>query len=300
MRRLQAKYERYGFAPVGLMTNLKFIVNRSLWKLLKAFRGEEVGFFWFEKPFRLNDVFYSITNGYYFKASGQIDFNFMGGRHECFQDEYMHEILREGSIFIDVGAHLGRFTLLGARLVGEKGMVVALEPDQRVFQRLVENVGLNNLQNVIALPIAASNRNVLALFKLSKTLRGWSSLTNMHKDTVVAEVPIPAFTLDTLVESLRLERVDLVKIDVEGAEDKVLEGAVEVLDVFRPALLIEMHAEDPWSKCRKILENYGYEYNVIHRDLTAPVLHFHIYAHSKKLGEKTAWDEGYESNRSMC
>jgi len=285
LRKLLAKYEHYGYAPVGLASNLKFIVNRSLWKLLKVFRGEEPEFFWFEKPFRINDVFYSLTNGYYFKASGHNDFNFIGGRHESFQDRYMDESLQDGSIFIDVGAHLGRFTLRAANLVGENGQVVALEPDQRVFQRLMENVELNNMHNVIALPIAASNGNFLAHFKLSNS-SGWSSLTDMHKETVVAEVPIPAFTLDTLVESLELRRVDLVKIDVEGAEDEVLEGAAELLEVFRPALLIEVHADEPWSKCRRILEKKGYNYTIIHRDSESADPHFHVYAHTKVLAEK--------------
>lgn len=288
MRKLMAKYEKYGYAPVGLATILKFVVNRGLWKLLKAFRDKDAGLFWCEKPFRLNDVFYSIANGYYFKASSYSDFNFMGGRHESFQDKYMDETLQDGSIFIDVGAHLGRFTLLGARLVGEKGLVVALEPDYHVFQRLLENLELNNLQNVIALPIAASNRNFLARFRLSTT-SGWSSLTNMHKETVLAEVSIPAFTLDTLVESLRLERVDIVKIDVEGAEDEVLEGAVKLLDTFKPALLIEVHAEDPWAKCKRILENNGYEYIVIHRDPEAAIPHFHVYARTKVGVEKSSF-----------
>ncbi len=282
MKFLVKKYEKYGYAPVGLKTTLKFLVNRSIWKLLRIIKGDNPNSSWLKKPFDINDVFYSIINGYYFKASENNDINFMGGRHEDFQDNYINKILREGSIFIDVGAHLGRFTLLGANIVGNKGLVVALDPDQRVFQRLVENVNINNLHNVITLPIAASNKNFLAHFRLSKTL-GWSSLTNMHENKIEAEVLIPAFTLDDLIESLELNHVELVKIDVEGAEDKVLEGAVNLLESFRPILLIEVHTEESWIQCNKILENKGYNYNLINRDFESAIPHFHIYAYTTRV-----------------
>jgi len=279
------KYDKYGFAPVGAASSIKFLVNRVIWRLSKTLGGGEPGFFWFEKPFRLDDVFYSMANGYYFRASDRIDFNFMGGRHESFQDEYLRGVLREGAVFMDVGAHLGRFTLLGSRLVGEKGMVVALEPDREVYNRLTENIGLNGLRNIVPLPVAASNRNELALFRVSST-SGWSSLTDMHIDTMKEEVPVPAFRLDSIAETLNIGRVDLLKIDVEGAEGEVLEGAVDILESFTPSMLVEVHGEKPWSKCSAILEEHGYETNVIHLDITSSEPHFHVFAHSESGGER--------------
>lgn len=277
------RYEKYGYAPVGLLPTIKFLFNRAVWKFLKTFGIEYKGLDWFEKPFKLNDVFYCINNDYYFKASDRKDFNFILDIHESFQDEYVRENLVDGSIFIDVGAHMGRFTLLGARSVGNDGLVLSLEPDQRVFRQLVENVGLNKFQNVTALPVAAFKDNCLVSFKLSNT-SGWSSLTDMHKDSIFNEVHIPAFKLDTIIESLKIESVDLIKIDVEGAEDKVLEGATKILDEYEPKLLIEIHGSEPWSKCERILEDHGYEFTVINRDTTSEDLHFHIYAFPRNFG----------------
>ena len=98
---------------------------------------------------------------------------------------------------------------------------------------------------------------------------------------MISEAHIPAFTLDTLLGALGLERVDLVKIDVKGAEEKVLEGAAKLLDAFRPALLIEAHGKESWSPCRRILENHSYEYDVINRNPIASALYFHVYAHTE-------------------
>jgi len=276
------RYEKYGYAPVGFLPTVKFLFNRAVWKFLKTFGIEYKGLDWFERPFKLNDVFYCINGDYYFKASDRKDFNFILGMHESFQDKYIRENLVDGSRFIDVGAHMGRFTLLGAQSVGKNGLVLSLEPDQRVFQQLLENISLNKYQNIISLPVAAFNDNDLVSFKISKT-SGWSSLTDMHKDSIFNEVHIPAFKLDTIIESLKIESVDLIKIDVEGAEDNVLEGAVEILDKFRPALLIEIHGKEPWSKCEKLLEGHGYEFEVINRDTTSEDQHFHIYAYPRAL-----------------
>jgi len=274
------RYEKYGYAPVGLLPTIKFLFNRAVWKFLKTFGIKYAGLDWFERPFKLNDVFYCINNDYYFKASDRKDFDIIFGMHESFQDEYIRKNLVDGSRFIDIGAHMGRFTLLGARSVGKNGLVLSLEPDQRVFQQLLENISLNKYQNIISLPVAAFNDNDLVSFKISKT-SGWSSLTDMHKDSIFNEVHIPAFKLDTIIESLKIESVDLIKIDVEGAEDKVLEGATKILEKFIPKLLIEIHENESWSKCEKMLGDHGYEYEVIHRDPTSPEFHFHIYAYSK-------------------
>lgn len=273
------KYEKYGYAPVGLLPTIKFLFNRAVWKFLKIF-GIESDLNWFEIPFKLNDVFYCINDDYYF------NFDIIFGMHESFQDEYIRENLVDGSRFIDVGAHMGRFTLLGARSVGKNGLVLSLEPDQRVFQKLLENISLNEFQNVISLPVAAFNDNCIVSFKISKN-QGWSSLTDMHKDSIFNEVNIPAFKLDAIIESLKLERIDLIKIDVEGAEDKVLEGAAKILDEYKPKLLIEIHGSEPWSKCERILRDNGYEFSIINRDTTSEDLHFHIYAYS----ENTVRDE---------
>lgn len=66
--------------------------------------------------------------------------------------------LRKGDVFIDVGAHIGKYTILVAKIVGKEGLVIAIEPNPENYETLLENIKLNNLKNVIAVNIAAWNK----------------------------------------------------------------------------------------------------------------------------------------------
>lgn len=268
--------------PLDAPNAFKLLANRVARKAFETVTRRELGFTSFEGPLHIDGggVFYDTLNGFYFRASGAG--TIVG--HESFQDTYMAERLEGGSVFIDVGAHVGRFTLLGARLVGEAGLVVALEPDPRVRRNLMANVKLNGFKNIVVSPVAASDMDGAECLHLSRTT-GWSSLLkDAHKGTwIVNEVVVPASTLDTLARSLELKRVDLIKVDVEGADHRVLEGAGDILEKFSPALLVEVHPKTSWTRCKEIMEDNEYRYVVIHRNPRTS-RHFHIYARKETQG----------------
>ena len=166
------------------------------------------------------------------------------GQYEPLETAIVHAALRDGATFVDVGAHWGYFSLLAAHLVGGSGRVVALEPDPRLHDALAANVTRNNLPQVTAVAVAASESAgtaVLQGFAPSATNRGVSSL--MGSDG--GEGPsysVRTEAMDDLLDALQVGVVDLIKVDVEGAEALVLRGMRRGLAAHRyRRLLLELH-----------------------------------------------------------
>lgn len=172
-------------------------------------------------------------------------------REVCFTRVYepqetwlVREILQPGMSFVDVGANWGYFTLLAAHLVGVQGRILSLEPDPRMFARLQENIECNRLSQVTALPIAA------AATAEKLTLAGYDEVGgNFGISRLVSGVLPPtisfqveAVALDDLLDAQQLEAVDLMKMDIEGAEAFALVGLERSLRLGRiKRLLLELH-----------------------------------------------------------
>jgi len=129
---------------------------------------------------------------------------------------------------IDVGANIGAFTLIMARQVGETGRVLAIEPYPFVAERLVENLSLNRMLNVQVVMCALADRSKTATLYVPDPKwpnQGVASLSPVRGSQLVSQIEVQCFTLDDLLEKLDwTERLDLMKIDVEGHEMSVLRG----------------------------------------------------------------------------
>jgi FkbM family methyltransferase len=132
--------------------------------------------------------------------------------------QYITNFVEEGKTVIDVGASNGYYTLLLARLVGPRGLVYAFEPLPRAFRVLRKNISINGYENVILENKAASEANGMARFYVSSRSYGRSSLCAQFEPMDIIEVETAR------LDSYSLKNVDLVKIDVEGAEVSVLRG----------------------------------------------------------------------------
>lgn len=200
-------------------------------------------------------------------------------------DQGFDEIQPDWTI-LDIGASIGYYTILAANKAS-KGVVVAVEPHPQIVEVLQRNVELHQLKNVRVVKCALSGPN--SGEKVSMTEgggRGGSEIIQQRapwpvrlmrsiKDgSIVNKVarrikpgPAPqkfeakAQTLDDLIESLRLQRVDLLKMDIQGAEYEVLLGATKTLKDFRPILLVELHDRDNWSPetLQETVTGYGYK-----------------------------------------
>lgn len=144
--------------------------------------------------------------------------------------------LRPGAIAIDVGANYGIHTLLMAKLVGESGAVIAFEPSPDLFSELETNLQRNGLRNVTVMQMAVSDSAGDAEFYLgdSSATGRLRSLESTPAEDRGPTIKVTATSLDLLASKGDIPLPDLIKIDVEGAESRVLEGGVPNAEHGRP------------------------------------------------------------------
>lgn len=192
-----------------------------------------------------------------------------------YEDEGITELFnpKENDIVIDVGAHIGKYTLKAGHLIGNSGQIISLEPNPETFKILVKNIKFNKI-NALPLNIAASNSKGKTKFYLAD-YRGEDSIIISSPDFKFFEVNTD--TLDNIIQSLNLLKVDWIKIDVQGAEEWVLEGAQNIIQKNRNLkLIIEIHEEKYGKPIKEILKKAGFNYKIFSRP-THPT-NYHILA----------------------
>lgn len=187
---------------------------------------------------------------------------------------FLEQFLQPGMICFDVGANLGEMTLHMASKVKSTGMVYAFEPVPEVYQRLRLHVGKNNAENVIrTFPVALSNKNgsvVIHFCGRDADNQGLGSIVASSERSLPVSETVPALTLDEFVRREKVERIDLIKIDIQGAETAFLDGASQTLRELAPSLLVEISPEDLGGANKNSLdlvtqiENLGYNLYRIH------------------------------------
>ena len=172
-----------------------------------------------------------------------VDGNSQAGRVIFATGEYEPEVaavvrgsLGPGDVFVDVGAHIGYFTLLGATRVGPSGTVLAFEASPRTSTELTTNVRLNGFRQVQVRSEALSDESGVATFFQGPA--GNTGLGSLRAGGGGAPEVVPIVRLDDVLDPGR--RVSLIKIDVEGAEHRVLRGAERCLTRDRPDVVLEL------------------------------------------------------------
>ena len=186
-------------------------------------------------------------------------------------DVYRRETIKEGMNVIDVGANIGVYTVLATEKVGKNGKVVAIEPEPKNYKQLLGNIKLNNFQNVIPIEAALTDHNGIEKLYCSPWA-GCHSLV-ITKDRIPS-VEVSVKTLDKLVEELNLKKIDLIKIDTEGAEIPVLKGAERMLKA-NPNMRILVAAEHYPSEAREVcqfLNNRGFKTKASPDDVVITIL----------------------------
>lgn len=162
------------------------------------------------------------------------------GEWEAENTALLQRLLHPGDTFVDVGANLGYFTLLGASMVRPGGQVVALEPVPTTYQLLLDNIALNQASEVTALQVAASDQaGTLTLSLFPGDSAATASQFTAWRDRTSAQVVVPATTLDLCLQGVDATSPTLIKIDAEGGEYAILRGG-EVLAGWQPILMLEV------------------------------------------------------------
>ena len=187
---------------------------------------------------------------------------YFGGCFEPHTTAAINRLCRPGMTVIDIGANVGCHALRFAKLAGPAGRVVAFEPMAWARAKLLRNIELNKFQNVtvesVALSDSAGTRE--AYFRSS-----WQSEEGSDPESLKPG-PVTFETLDGYAERRGLGRVDMVKLDVDGFEFRVIRGAARTLAAHKPVIIIELgphllaHAGDDVGEMAEFLASLGYKF----------------------------------------
>jgi len=165
--------------------------------------------------------------------------------------------IRPGSVTYDVGANYGIHTLLMARLVGRDGHVYAFEPVPEIFSCLKENITMNGFSNVTWLEFAADSQ--IRNHPFFRGHHAGAGALAGEGDVVGKGLIVKTITLDAFVFERNNCPPDFIKIDVEGAESRVLRGAERILKTLQPVLLVDLHNPDQDVAVGQVLTEFAYE-----------------------------------------
>lgn len=163
------------------------------------------------------------------------------------------------SVFVDVGANIGYFSLIAAKIVGPSGKVFSFEPLKRLVKQFSESADLNEFKCITIFTKAVGEQVGEAVIGTSVQNIGGSSLVSYDSQQNNERVIVT--TLDS--ELSHLDKIDLIKIDVEGFEYSVLLGAAKIIQKFKPKILLEFspsfYKNNEGSEILKLLENFDYK-----------------------------------------
>jgi FkbM family methyltransferase len=186
---------------------------------------------------------------------------------ESIERNFVNDFLRPGDVFVDVGANIGLFSLIAANRAGNSGMVYAFEPAGKTFHRLHENLKINDFKNAQCFQLALSDQSGEFPFYTSEDgFDAWNSIAHPIAGKSFSKESVQCLAWDHFarIHDL-LGKVTMMKIDVEGWESRVLEGARESFSrEDAPLLQVEFTdkaSTSAGSSCKRLyqlLENLGY------------------------------------------
>jgi FkbM family methyltransferase len=179
--------------------------------------------------------------------------SFLFGTYEPTQTQLFQELVKPGDVVYDVGAHFGYYTLLSSKLVGDGGRVIAFEPSPANLARLYRHIYLNDRKNVQVLELAVSDHEGIAHFET----RTGSGVGHLADD---GPLEVKLTRLDSLTQ---FPLPQVMKIDVEGAEVGVLNGAKTLFARCKPLIFLSLHGDDLKTSCMSLLSGYGYTFRQI-------------------------------------
>ena len=191
--------------------------------------------------------------------------DYADGLNELPVQQAVADSLSRGDIFVDIGANVGYFSLLAARVVGPTGKVIAVEAVTELAGAIRANATLNGFAHIDVIEAAASDTVGEVELMLARHPGGATISSDDVPPDLVGRRSVPTVTVDSLMTAGRLPIPTMVKIDVEGAEFPVLNGMVRLLSSHRPLVLCELDSPDravldgKVQRFRQLMERHGYD-----------------------------------------
>lgn len=237
------------------LTVLKRIKNRIKWFLLKKI-GKKGVLAHIYRDFKLYLEF----------TDDSIEIYYLG-IYEPEETRMIKSMVKEGMAVLDIGANIGYFSMVMANLVSPQGKVYSFEPNPQMFERLQKNLEINpNLSEQIEIhQLAIGEKEGKANFFCPPVgFEGLGGLQNTNRISINNVINVDVITLDKFIEDNNIQRLDFIKLDVEGGEFDVLRGAKNTLNKYHPTILFEAEEENTAAYGYRVfqllsyLENLGY------------------------------------------
>lgn len=178
------------------------------------------------------------------------------GSYEYQKRLAFEKTIKRNTVVYDIGANVGYFSLLAAVLTGPQGQVAAFEPLPRNVEFLKKHIFLNCLDNIKVIEAAVSDHEGRAAFELGAS-------TAMGHIGEVGELEVTLVSLDGMLSRGELMPPDTIKIDVEGAEFEVLQGARDLLTQYHPTLFLDTHQREAHQKAIQFLTDLNYQFEIL-------------------------------------
>ena len=222
---------------------------------------------------KIRCFYYTFFKKPYFEISYENNYfnvNFKNGISLKFYDDPFNDLyyplkgylknydVKKGNCIIDSGAYIGAITIYFARLVGENGKIIAFEPDEFNFNKLLDNIKINNLNNIVPVNNGLWNKNERVKFDSRKD--GGSMVIKCKSDRIKGKVKSYEFVkLDDKLKKMNINKIDFIKMDVEGAEIEALEGCARTLKNNNVNLAIASYHIRNGEKTYKKVEEFFYK-----------------------------------------
>lgn len=176
---------------------------------------------------------------------------FFPKNYETDNMEFLRNNISEGMTVIDIGAHIGLYTIAMGKIVKGSGKIYSFEPTPATFKVLQKNIHFNEMNNIVRpLNKAVSDTEGTTTFYINDTdVCNSNSLASNYNNNKGIGINVALISIDKLVETEKISFIDIIKIDAEGAEYSVLKGSEKTLRKFRPKIILGLHP--------KSIENFG-------------------------------------------
>jgi FkbM family methyltransferase len=216
-------------------------IRLLLLKLLKLFISDKPKLPW-DSNFNTKDYFdYKLKIGVIVRLyRDSILCRYIYDGYEIDEQLFIAKILRKGDYMVDIGANIGLYSLIAAKLVGRKGRVISFEPTPKIYNRFAKNIEINSFKNIDLRNIALSNIQGDFPFYISENgYDAWNSFAKTDNEKFQNKVEVPTALLDNELSISEKPKIKFIKIDVEGWEKFIIEGGRNYFMEYSPIVMVE-------------------------------------------------------------